>query len=126
MGLWCLGAGTGGGENMTVIELLELVESQGVTLAAEGNELCCEGEALALTPELIAELRAHKAEIISLMKCAQCGTLLSGPLNQWWRVSRDAGPVYLCSASCVFETWPWRMEVDHEPWLSGDANGTKN
>jgi hypothetical protein len=96
---------------MTAIELLELVESRGVNLAVEGAELYCEGEVSVLTPELIEELRGHKSEILFLMRCGQCETPLAGPLNKFWRVLLDTGLVYLCSTSCVFKAWPWRMEV---------------
>jgi TubC N-terminal docking domain len=103
-----------------VAELLNQVQAKGIILTVDGDKLHYQGNKSALTPELIEELREHKAEIISLMKCAQCGTLLSGPLNSWWRVLHDTGAVYLCSASCVLKAWPWRdeamvsMEVAHD------------
>jgi hypothetical protein len=96
---------------MTTTELLSELELQGITLAVIDGNLRCEGVGSALSEDLVAELREHKAEIISLMKCGQCGTPLSGPLDQFWRALLDAGPVHLCSAECVFEAWPWRMEV---------------
>ena len=99
---------------MTVSELLNEVQARGITLVVDSGSLRCWGEESALTPELIKELREHKAEIISLMKCGQCGTLLSGPLSSWWRVLLDSGPIYLCSVSCVFEAYPWRLEVSHD------------
>jgi hypothetical protein len=102
---------------MTINELLNEVQAKGIILTVDDGSLHYQGNKSVLTPELIGELRVNKVEIISLMKCGQCGTLLSGPLNKWWRVLLDAGPVYLCSASCVFEAWPWRMEVAH-----GDRN----
>ena len=96
---------------MTANELLSEVEAKGIILTVDGGSLHYQGSKSALTPELIAELQAHKARIISLMKCGQCGALLSGLLNGWWRVLLDSGPIYLCSASCVFKAWPWRREV---------------
>jgi hypothetical protein len=95
---------------MTTAELLNDLQARGITLVVDGN-LRCQGKKSALTSELLEALREHKAEILSLMKCGWCGTPLGGPVNQWWRVLLDAGPVYLCSASCVFKAWPWRMEV---------------
>ena len=95
---------------MTASDLLSEVEAKGIILTVDGGNLHYQGSKSALTPELIAELRAHKARIISLMKCGQCGTLLSRPLNSCWRALLDSGPTYLCSASCVFKAWPWRME----------------
>jgi hypothetical protein len=97
-----------------VTELLNQVQAKGVILTVDGDKLHYKGNKSALTPELIAELREHKTKIISLMKCGQCGTLLSGPLNKWWRVLLDSGPIYLCSASCVLEAYPWRLEVGHD------------
>jgi hypothetical protein len=95
---------------MTANELLSEVEAKGIILAVDGGSLHYQGSKSALTPDLIAELQAHKARIISLMKCGQRGILLSGPLNSWWRVLLGPGPIYLCSAPCVFKVWPWRME----------------
>ena len=98
---------------MTVSDLLSEVQARDVTIVVDSGNLRCQGEESSLTPALIEELREHKAEIISLMKCGQCGTPLAGPVGEWWRVLLDAGPIYLCSASCVFKPWPWR-EVGHD------------
>jgi hypothetical protein len=95
---------------MTANDLLSEVEAKGIILTVDGGSLHYQGSKSALTPDLIAELQAHKARIISLMKCDQCDTLLSRPLKSCWRVLLDSGPIYLCSASCVFKAWPWRME----------------
>jgi hypothetical protein len=95
---------------MTVPELLDEVEARDIILVVDSDNLRCQGEESALTAELIGALREHKAEIISLMQCGWCGTLLSGPLNEWWRVLDNGQCTYLCSASCVFEAWPWRMD----------------
>jgi hypothetical protein len=96
---------------MTAVELLTELELQGVMLFVAGDDLRCEGDGAPLSPQLIKELRERKAEIVCLMKCGQCGTPLSGPINKFWRVLLDTGPVYLCSASCALKAWPWRTEV---------------
>jgi hypothetical protein len=98
-----------GGDHMTAVELLRELELQGVALLVAGSDLRCEGDGPPLSPQLIKELRERKAEILSLMKCGQCGALLSGQTNNFWRVLLDTGPVYLCSVACVFKAWPWRM-----------------
>jgi hypothetical protein len=96
---------------MTTAELLGELELQGITLAVTDRNLCCEGVGPPLSEELAAELRKYKAEILSLMVCGQCGTPLAGPLNKFWRVLLETGPIYLCSAGCVLKAWSWRMEV---------------
>jgi hypothetical protein len=98
-----------------VAELLNELQTKGITLTVDCDKLHYKGNKSALTPELIEGLREHKAEILLLMKCGQCGTPLAGPVNKWWCVLLDAGPIYLCSASCALKAWPWRMEVadDH-------------
>jgi hypothetical protein len=88
---------------MTAVELLRELELQGVTLLADGSNLRCEGNGPPLSPKLIKELRERKAEILSLMKCGQCGTLLAGQINRFRRVLLDTGPVYLCSVTCVHQ-----------------------
>jgi TubC N-terminal docking domain len=90
--------------------LLDEVQAKGIVLAVHDSAIHYQGPESALTPALIGRLKEHKAEIISLMKCGQCGTLLSGPLNKWWRILDNGRCTYLCSASCVFEAWPWRMD----------------
>ena len=96
---------------MTATELLGELELQGITLAVADGNLRCEGIGSVLSEDLVAELRERKAELLSLMKCGQCWTPLSGPLNKFWRVLLGSGPVYLCSASCAFQAWPWLMGV---------------
>jgi TubC N-terminal docking domain len=99
---------------MTVSELLNEVEARGITLVVDRGNLRCRGEESSLTPELIEELRERKTEIISLMKCGQCGTVLSGQINKFWRVLLDSGVTYLCRGECVFKAYPWKMEVRHD------------
>jgi hypothetical protein len=97
-----------------VTELLNQVHAKGIILTVDGDKLHYKGNKSALAPELIEELREHKAEIIALMKCGQCGSLLVGPISSYWRVLLDPVPVYLCSAECVFKAWPWGMEVTND------------
>lgn len=94
-----------------VAELLNELQTKGITLTVDCDKLHYKGNKSALTPELIEGLRKHKTEILSLMACGHCGTPLAGPLSQFWRVLLETGPVYLCSASCAFQAWSWRMEV---------------
>ena len=97
-----------------VMPLLDEVQAKGIALAVRDGTIHYYGPESALTPALIGRLKEHKAEIISLMKCGQCGTLLSGPLNKWWRILDNGQCTYFCSASCVFEVYPWRLEVGHD------------
>jgi hypothetical protein len=97
-----------------VAKLLNEVQVKGITLTVDGDKLHYKGNKSALTPELIAELREHKAEILSLMKCGKCGTPLAGPVDQCWRVLLSTGAVYLCTAACVLDAYPWRMEVAND------------
>jgi hypothetical protein len=94
-----------------VAELLNEVQAKGIILIREGDALHYQGQESSLTPALIGQLRERKQEIISLLKCGWCRKPLSGAINQWWRILLNAGPLYLCSASCVHESYPWRLEV---------------
>jgi hypothetical protein len=93
---------------MTTTELLDEVQARGITLLVDSGNLRCQGEESSLSLELIKGLRERKAEILSLMQCGWCKVPLAGPVNSWWRVLLDSGPIYLCSASCVHQAWPWR------------------
>ena len=99
---------------MTVSQLLSTLEVRGVSLVRDEDRLVCAGIGPRLPADLLEELRCRKNEILSLLKCGQCRRPLAGPINKWWRVLLDSGSVYLCSASCVHQAWPWRMEVDHD------------
>jgi hypothetical protein len=99
---------------MTVSQLLSALEVRGVSLVRDEDRLVCVGTGPPLPADLLEELRCHKNEVLSLLKCGRCGTPLAGPVNKWWRVLLDSGPIYLCSASCVHQAWPWRMEVGHD------------
>jgi TubC N-terminal docking domain len=99
---------------MTVSKLLSELEERSALLVRDGDKLLCKGNGGPLPADLLEELRDHKAEILSLMKCGQCGTPVTGPLNKYWRVLLDAGAVYLCSVPCVQRAWPWKMEVGHD------------
>ena len=90
-----------------VAELLNELQTKGITLTVDGDKLHYKGPRGALTPELIEGLRERKAEIISLMQCGWCKVPLAGPVNSWWRVLLASGPIYLCSAACAFKAWPW-------------------
>jgi hypothetical protein len=94
---------------MTAIDFLSEVQARGITLVVDGDNLRCQGDNAALTPDLIAELREHKTEILSLMICGQCRTPLTGPVNKLWRVMNDGETTYLCSPRCVHQAWPWRL-----------------
>ena len=97
-----------------IAELLDELQTKGITLVADGDKLYYRGDKGSLTPEVIAELRAHKSEILFLMKCGQCGIPVVGPISRYWRVLLGSGPVYLCSAECAYRTWPWTMEVSSD------------
>ncbi|MGH8577107.1 MAG: hypothetical protein ACREXJ_09380 [Gammaproteobacteria bacterium] len=53
---------------------LERCRVAGIRLRVEGTDLLCDAPQGALTPELVADLKAHKAEILAA-------------LTPWWRVS---------------------------------------
>ena len=50
---------------MSAAALLEDLFGRGVKVWADGDELRCKGPKKALTPEVLAQLKAHKAEIIA-------------------------------------------------------------
>jgi hypothetical protein len=99
---------------MRATQVLDEVQAKGVTLVVDGNNLRCKGSKAVVTPQLIAELREHKSEILSLAKCGRCRAPLAGPVNKFWRVLNDGQSTYLCSAECVFGAYPWRLEVAHD------------
>jgi hypothetical protein len=100
---------------MTVSELLTELQSRGVSLVRDGDQVRCEGKGAPLLPELLQELQDHRAELLeSLARCGWCKAPLTGPVGDYWRVVHDAWVSYLCSASCVFEAYPWRLEVGHD------------
>ena len=50
---------------MSVAPLVEELVGKGVRLSVEGGDLKCRGPKSALTPEIVARLKAHKAEVIA-------------------------------------------------------------
>ena len=50
---------------MSVAPMDEELVGKGVRLSVEGGELKCRGPKSALTPEIVARLKAHKAEVIA-------------------------------------------------------------
>jgi hypothetical protein len=50
---------------MNPFELVETLAGKGVRLSVEGGDLKCRGPKSALTPETLARLKAHKAEVIA-------------------------------------------------------------
>lgn len=63
---------------MTAEELLAQVEALGVVVSLDRHELVLRPKSL-LTPELVEDLRAHKAELLDLVE-----------IQSWPEVSRDA------------------------------------
>jgi hypothetical protein len=55
---------------MSVAPLVEELVGKGVRLSVEGGELKCRGPKSALTPENVARLKAHKAEVIAYLRPA--------------------------------------------------------
>jgi hypothetical protein len=97
---------------MTLPELLTELQCRGISLVRDGDQVRCEGKGDSLPLELLQEVRERRAEILeSLGRCGWCKAPLAGPVSDYWRVVHDGGVSYLCSASCVFKAWPWRMEV---------------
>jgi hypothetical protein len=92
---------------MNVAELLAELESRGVSLVRDGDQMRCEGAGASLPPELCQELQEHRDELLeALSRCGWCRAPLVGSVKDYWRVVRNAGVSYLCSADCVFEAWP--------------------
>ena len=52
---------------MTPTELVADLNSKGITLAVDGDKLRCKGKQSVLTPDLVEQLRMHKAELMSLL-----------------------------------------------------------
>ena len=50
---------------MNALELVEALAGKGVRLSVEGGDLKCRGPKSALTPETLAQLREHRAEVIA-------------------------------------------------------------
>jgi hypothetical protein len=55
---------------MSVAPLVEELVGKGVRLSVEGGELKCHGPKSALTTEVVARLKAHKAEVIAHLRPA--------------------------------------------------------
>src|SRR5689334_10174389 len=55
---------------MTSFELLAQLRRLDVVLWAEGDQLCYDAPEGALTPDLLAQLAAHKADILALLHTA--------------------------------------------------------
>ncbi len=55
---------------MTPLELVEALATKGVQLYVEGGALKYRGPKSALTPETLARLKAHKAEVIAHLRPA--------------------------------------------------------
>ena len=93
---------------MTLSDLLAELDAWGVSLVRDGDQLRCEGKG-EFPPGLLQELKAHRAELLeSLSRCGWCKGPLP-PARDCWRVLHDAGVSYLCSATCAFKAWPWKV-----------------
>ena len=55
---------------MSVAPLVEELVGKGVRLSVEGGDLKCRGPKSALTPEIVARLKAHKVEVIAHLRPA--------------------------------------------------------
>ena len=55
---------------MSVAPLVGELVGKGVCLSIEGDDLKCRGPKSALTPEIVARLKAHKAEVIAHLRPA--------------------------------------------------------
>ncbi len=55
---------------MTLVELLSELRSRGIAIAADGGQLRVSAAKGAMTPELQAQLRAHKDELLSVLQSA--------------------------------------------------------
>ena len=64
---------------MNPLELIETLAGKGVRLSVEGGDLRCRGPRAALTPGTLAQLKAHKAEVIVHLVSPAPETPPSGP-----------------------------------------------
>jgi hypothetical protein len=99
---------------MNLAELLAELESLGVSIVRDGDQMRCEGSGEPLPAELRQEVQGHRAELVeALSRCGWCQAPLTGPVRDSCRVVREGRVSYLCSGNCVFEAWPWREEFPH-------------
>ena len=73
---------------MTTIELLHDLTTRGVVLSADGDRLAVDGPDSALTDELLAAIKACKADLLELLKverCPICGALAQEQSVKYYR-----------------------------------------
>lgn len=58
----------GAGQDMNTAELLNEVTRRGIKLKPDGNALCYTAPKDLLTPELMAKLKAHKTELLDILR----------------------------------------------------------
>ena len=59
---------------MTTLALLEEIKTRRLHLELDGGNVFIEGDEDILTPDLLTELRAHKAELVALLFCRHCAS----------------------------------------------------
>ncbi|HJP04027.1 MAG TPA: amino acid adenylation domain-containing protein, partial [Gammaproteobacteria bacterium] len=64
---------------MTAVELLALLNRQGITLFVDGRHLRISAPKGSLTDELVAELRTHKAELVDILAGAATDSASASP-----------------------------------------------
>jgi len=115
-------------------DLIDALTARGVTLGTEDGRLWFEPRD-ALTPDLLAELRTHKAELLSLLtttvRCPWCGStdLIEGRRGVWcqqcarlaWLPTQGGGAVRADLASDAdraesarrWQQWMAIIQLDH-------------
>jgi hypothetical protein len=81
---------------MNPFELVETLAGKGVRLSVEGGDLKCRGPKWALTPETLAQLKAHKAEVLETLAQPPANDPVDPPklndesLEHWLKLVRDS------------------------------------
>jgi hypothetical protein len=74
---------------MSASRLIEELAGRGVRLEVEGNELLCRGPKKALTPEVLAQLKEHKEEILGVLSKGVTSSERGSTLGEAFRRYRD-------------------------------------
>ncbi len=89
---------------MNAIALLNEFQRKGIRLEARGDKLRAEAPEDVLTPQLVAELKAHKSELLDLLDRPKKAKVIPFPKI------RDLGPAMLLRPGRAGNQW-----TDYEP-----------
>ena len=94
---------------MTPALLLSSLRASGVVLTAKGGKLAYDAPSGVLTAALLAELRAHKAELLALLAANDADPMPSPESVQEWFMERLA---IICEASELIPDEAHALAVD--------------